>query len=1047
MEMLFSHKFLLISINPAVAASIQAVKWIKHREKKNLIVKTFSDDYLRQLEVSIQFGRPFLFELSDIELDPLIDTVLDKPTDSLERRFVLLGDKEIELSPDFSFYFTTKASNPKMSPELMSRLMVINYVVTHNALTDQLLNAVVAVERPDLEKQRKDLIQRMSQDKQVLKHLEGTLLAELAQAKGSLLENDDIIETLRNAKARATELSKSLQEADHTSVEIEKIRVVYRTVVQRGSILFFAAVALSVLSPMYEISLDSYLSVFDRALRSAKPDPVLNHRLKNVMLKLMQTVYDYFCTGLFEQHKLLFSFHMATLILEGNGELDPDEYVFFVAGNTSLVAAPPRPPELSWLSVSGWKDLQLLVKLNDAFHTLLDDIQKDPASWKAWYDKLIPEDDPLPGTWAQLDGFRRLLVVRVVRPDRVYNAVKVFISNMLGEYYVQPPSLQFEYIYKQSSERCPVVLVLCPGADPQTDIQMCGQALGFSGHKLKFLALGQGMGAHAEQHIEIGAQAGHWIVLQNCHLLTSWLPSLEKLLEGLNKPHPDFRLWLTTQPVDAFPIGILRNSFKVVTEPPDGLRQNLKRSYAKLKEADLVECGHRSFKSLVYVISFFHAVVEERRKYGKIGWNMSYDFNETDLKLSINLISLNLAKEDPDGTGDIPWTSLRCLIGQVIYGGRIVDDHDQRILTTYLEEYMGDFLFDESNPFHFSRKKHLYTIPPVGTRDQYLSHISDLPLISSPNVFGLHPNAEIDYFTECAKSLWQGLSDIRANAPVGASRHLGIAQTVMDVASEILGKLPKRAIKIQETNDLLSPLTVLLKQEVERFAILCDYIEESLVDLKCALQGESAMSKELEDLAKCLEMGILPDQWARRAPPTLKPLGSWIAHLIKRFDQYIDWATNGQPKVFWMSGMHVPESLVTAILQTACRKKGWSLDKATLHTEVTSFTSADQLENSLDEGAYIQGLYIEGARWDLERNCLAMQSPQELVCIMPIVRLVPVEEATSRFRNSLQIPVYVTRNRRDNCGNGWVFNANLETRDHPSLWILQGVAILLNTDA
>ena len=107
-------------------------------------------------------------------------------------------------------------------------------------------------------------------------------------------------------------------------------------------------------------------------------------------------------------------------------------------------------------------------------------------------------------------------------------------------------------------------------------------------------------------------------MLQNCHLLVRWLKDLGKALESLKRPHPDFRLWLTTEPTPEFPIGILQRSLKVVTEPPNGLKLNLRNTFYKIPSAQLKISPHPAFKSLVYTLAFFHAVVQERRKYGKV---------------------------------------------------------------------------------------------------------------------------------------------------------------------------------------------------------------------------------------------------------------------------------------------------------------------------------------------------------------------------------------------------------------------------------------------
>ncbi len=134
-------------------------------------------------------------------------------------------------------------------------------------------------------------------------------------------------------------------------------------------------------------------------------------------------------------------------------------------------------------------------------------------------------------------------------------------------------------------------------------------------------------------------------MLQNCHLLSGWLKDhLEKFLETLSRPNKDFRLWLTTQPTDAFPLGILQKALKVVTEPPDGLKLNMRSTLLKISEDQLNECPHEAFKPLVYVVSFFHAIVQDRRKYGKIGWNIPYDFNHSDFSISFRLLNMYLTK-------------------------------------------------------------------------------------------------------------------------------------------------------------------------------------------------------------------------------------------------------------------------------------------------------------------------------------------------------------------------------------------------------------------
>jgi dynein heavy chain len=321
-----------------VDPQMQVVAWIKKKEEKaGLTVKTFNDEYIKFLELAIQYGKPFLFENLDEELDPMIDPILEKRyVITAGQKTITLGDNQIEWSDTFTLVLTTKLSNPKYSPEVMGKASIVNCVITLDGLAAQLLNVVVGFERPDLEELRQKLVQQMSENRQIIKGLEDTLLRELAASKGSILDNDELIATLNNAKKKSVEIGESLETAKKTSEDIDKTRTLYQKVAKRGSILYFAMGGMVAISEMYEFSLGSYLEVFDTALRDAKPDRIVDNRLKNIREKMTQTMYDYTCMGIFECHKLLFAMQMTCMILTGDHDLVPKEFDFYMKGNPSL---------------------------------------------------------------------------------------------------------------------------------------------------------------------------------------------------------------------------------------------------------------------------------------------------------------------------------------------------------------------------------------------------------------------------------------------------------------------------------------------------------------------------------------------------------------------------------------------------------------------------------------------------------------------------------------------------------------------------------------
>jgi len=84
----------------------------------------------------------------------------------------------------------------------------------------------------------------------------------------------------------------------------------------------------------------------------------------------------------------------------------------------------------------------------------------------------------------------------------------------------------------------------------------------------------------------------------------------------------------------------------------------------------------------------------------------------------------------------------------------VTDDLDRRTLITYLQEYLGDFIFDANQTFYFSRQGADYLIPEKDDMEQTLEFIDEISLFTAPGVFGLHSNAEISYYNNAGKALW-----------------------------------------------------------------------------------------------------------------------------------------------------------------------------------------------------------------------------------------------------------------------------------------------------
>jgi len=1079
----------------------QAVNWIKRRYADHgLEVATFSDpDFLKRLEACIQYGKPFLFENVDEFIDPIVDSVLDPQfTEESGQRTVRVGDKSLTWDENFKLHLCTKLANPNYPAEVFGKTLVVNCSVTRDGLESQLLNTVVAHERADIQKLSDELVQSMAADKANLKQLEDTLIRELSLATGNILDNQELIETLETTKSQATEVNKKLEQAQRTAEQVEESRQAFRPVARRGAILFFAIAQLSSINIMYEYSLGAFSSdVFEMSLDKA--DTVLNDaekRNQNVMEYLNYCLYAYVCMGVFEKHKLMFSLLMTLSLKLDEKVLQQSEVDFFLRGCV-IAAEGEFPPNPTALPQKQWDDLCKLAQTVPVFKNLPTEVRENLKAWEAWYGQDRPDDitsDPIPSGYAlpvpppaepeldeagepivrppnpkEISSFQRLCLLRCFRPDRVYSAVSHYVGVALGERFTVPPIVSYQSVYKQSSCNAPIVCVVSPGANPTDEIYKLAEKLEVK--HIKSISLGQGQGEEAMSYVQNGSIRGHWVLLQNCHLLVKWMKELEKSLEKRDqaKPHQDYRLWLTTEPTSDFPLGILQRSLKVVNEPPNGLKMNMKSTMSKISEEQLEHCPHWAFRPLVYTLAFFHAVVQERRKYNRLGFNCVYDFNETDAAISMSLVDTYLTKafenDDP-----LPWPTLRYLVGEAMYGGRVTDSMDRRVVTAYLEEYLGDFLFDTFQPFHFyADDKVDYCLPKPSSEEagatvtyqDMLDHIDRMPLENTPDVFGLHPNAETGYLIAATNLLWENLIELMPRQSGGDGAGSNADEELYKMTDFLLEKVPKEFLfdraqtkrgeieraKREFSSEFLQPTQVVLLQEIDQWNRLVVVMRASLQELQLALKGVIGMSQELDELATALNNGQLPQAWRIKAPATRKALTQWLNHFERRQAQFDKWrGPAGEPHVMWFAGLRFPESYISALVQTTCRKKEWPLDKSTVFTSVTKFKNASEIDSRPEDGAYLEGLYLEGARWNLERGFLEAQEKKTLIYDLPVLKIEPIEVSKLKLVNTLRTPLYVTRDRRNAAGVGLVMETQLASDKHPSHWLLESVALILNDD-
>lgn len=468
---------------------------------------------------------------------------------------------------------------------------------------------------------------------------------------------------------------------------------------------------------------------------------------------------------------------------------------------------------------------------------------------------------------------------------------------------------------------------------------------------------------------------------------------------------------------------------------------------------------------------------------------MDYPFSAGDLRCCV-AIAAN-ALENASVGGGLPWEDMRYMFGDIMYGGHIVENWDRRLVGAYLESIFNDgLLLPGAEVFPG------LALPPAsafsssgggggGVRTAVataMRHVEKNMPAENPRAFGLNQNAAITCLLAEASSLCDDLvvlapesssddDDTTTTAAAGGTSSTNTTTNTKEqttandmngsglqamLVEDILRRLPEAPsaddIRSRTGDSSGAPFAAVLLQECQALHTLILKIKSNLGELESAINGQLTMTLQLEVLAANIADDVVPQAWLTAAgSPSLRSLSSWIDQLGNKAAQLDNWALTdpaAPPKSVWLGGLSNPQAFLTAVLQTAARRNGWALDRTALVTEVTRKTAVDQIDGPPRDGAYVHGLWLEGASWDDGAGsttgggggALMDGRPGELICQIPILLLkaVPVEKA--ELKDVYECPVYWTqcRFRQE------VFTAQLKTKQSWMTWTKAGVAMFLD---
>lgn len=712
----------------------------KQYTKKKLTITSFLDDaFIKHLESAIRFGNPILIQDAEF-FDPVLSQVLNKEYKKTGGRILIeLGNQDIDFSKDFQLFLLTRDPSFVVPPHISARTTVVNFSITRSSLENQTLNQVLRAERPDVEEKRLGLIKLQSEYKVHLRQLESQLLQALNDSEGNILDNENIIDTLERLKVESEEVIVKVEETDSVMKTIEEVMDLYRPLSVHCSKIFAILEKMYVINPFYQFSLEYFLKVFSSLWKTkSKEDTSSNtknpaDRVNNLISLLYEKTFRETNVSLLNKDKQVF---LLLLSQAFNSEIGPTLLSKILSKTDSFSITMEEP---NWIS----KVTDVLDEFTSLdFNSLNESEVKNALTFQQNNGGLLSIN-----LWGDTvsEPLRRIydmLLVKLFQPNMFLDYVNSFAECLLP-FSINNSTNELEDVLRNHDD-CKTPLALCAsrGSDPTVKVEAI---LDQMNKKFDVIALGSKEGnLMADKAISRASQQGTWVLIQNVHLSPKWLENLEKHLHSA-RHHPDFRLLLTMQTTSRIPTTLLRMSRIVMFEPPWGIKASMQSSL-KMSNAERISRSPIERSRLFFLLSWVHGIFQERGLFVPLGWKANYDFNDSDYETGlfvidtwIDSIARNRSNIAPSA---IPWESIKSLLADIVYGGKVEANEDQQVLHSIIDSVFKEEAYNLDFSLVSEDGGVPAKVPEGNSLDSYMKWVEQLPNREPLEWLGLKSDVE-----------------------------------------------------------------------------------------------------------------------------------------------------------------------------------------------------------------------------------------------------------------------------------------------------------------
>nr|XP_026693267.1 cytoplasmic dynein 2 heavy chain 1-like isoform X1 [Ciona intestinalis] len=1032
-----------------VDPSSRATEWLKQhlKESRLEVVNQQDANFATTLELAVRFGKTLIIQEMD-HIEPVLYPLLRGDLVSLGPRYVVqLGEKTVDYNEEFRLFMTTRNPHPDIPPDAASIISEVDFTTTRAGLKGQLLAITIQHEKPELEERKTELLQKEEKLKIELAKLEESLLEQLAKAEGNILDNKELLQSLNQTKASSLDITKSLSESQQMEASLDQERNAYLPLAECGSTLYFVISDLSKINNMYRFSLASFLRLFQKSLKVKTNFSSTEERIRSLSSQVQWLVYEQVAQSLFKADRLMFALHLARGTKPEFFKDQEWEYFLGLIMADAVVDKDGRKHARenipTWIETERHRAVSMLRSTFPALYSSLK--LDDSGAWVTFSRSSQCEQDIPQVVAAKISHFQQILVVQTLRPDRLQSAMSLLASRMLGVREISPPATNLRRLHESGTTHAaePILIVLSAGADPSQELQELASSV--VGEENYFqVAMGQGQSDVAMQLVRECSRNGQWLCLKNLHLVTSWLPVLEKELNAL-VPDNNFRLWLTSEVHSKFPPILLQSSLKITYEAPPGIKKNLFRTYDNWTP-EFVSKGTKSSKASVtrsqalFSLAWFHAVAQERRNFIPQGWTKFYEFSLGDLRAAATIIDQLFS-----GTADVQWQSMHGLMENAIYGGRVDNVFDMRVLTSYLSHYFDSDLLSGSSRTRGKRLIANMSLPQTTNIRDYIDAIEMLPEDDLPSYFGLPANIERSAQRVNSQRVISQLKILMRTVEAGAKFDREAWQSELGPILQLWKKLNQGTssvihtkIEVPTVSDA-SPVVQFVMLERYNAIKLVQKVHQTLSSLSKVMRGSQLLTSDVHKLASSILQQETPMQWHSMWEGPDDPM-QYLHSLVAKTMALQGWVEKAEKGTLLgsnelnLADLFHPNTFLNAVRQQTARETHISMDELKFACSWKGTISGAKFN------VKIGGLQLEGCSFDgltLSEN----QRDSSTVSAVPAcyVAWLPKDAPVPYSSNeTISLPIYKSPNRES-----IVTCLDVPCGGQTKTWIQSGAALLL----